>query len=145
MVDQETEHRKMEYAGKFAQYDSENKWSLELFRSVILAGQTALKSAILINGGAAVALLAFIGSVWDKTTNPNVIKKLLISMVLFVLGVLAGGIASSLTYLIQLLYLNQKHKLATFLNVTSSVLITISYITFVIGAVFAFVAFWNQF
>lgn len=33
---------------------------LEMFRSVITAGQGAIKSAFLLNGGAAVALLAFI-------------------------------------------------------------------------------------
>lgn len=34
---------------------------LELFRSVIISGQSAIKSSFLLNGGAAVALLAFIG------------------------------------------------------------------------------------
>jgi hypothetical protein len=34
--------------------------SLEMFRSVIVSGHNAIKSAFLLNGGAAVALLAFI-------------------------------------------------------------------------------------
>jgi hypothetical protein len=80
-------------------------WNQEMFKSVISAGQVALRSVILINGGAAVALLAFIGSIWDKSTIDNLtIKKLLISMAGFVLGVLLGGVAASLTYLVQLLY-----------------------------------------
>src|SRR5712692_328687 len=35
--------------------------NLEGFKSVILAGQSSLRSAMLINGGAAVAVLAYIG------------------------------------------------------------------------------------
>jgi len=37
-----------------------------MFKSVIDAGTVALRSATLINGGAAVALLAFIGNIWEK-------------------------------------------------------------------------------
>ena len=84
----EFEKWKMQHQSNLAQYDAQNAWELQMFKSVILAGQTALKSTILINGGAAVALLAFIGSVWDKTTDENVVRKLLISMLLFVAGVI---------------------------------------------------------
>ncbi len=43
-----------------------NQLDLEMFRSVISAGQNAIKTAFLLNGGAAIALLAFIGSLVEK-------------------------------------------------------------------------------
>ncbi|MEX0802462.1 MAG: hypothetical protein WD688_03970 [Candidatus Binatia bacterium] len=75
----------------------------ELFRSVILAGQSALKSAILINGGAAVALLAFIGHVW-KPDMSSPLKELAGPLVWFVAGVLLDAMAAGLTYVSQCFY-----------------------------------------
>ncbi|MGR3219179.1 MAG: hypothetical protein ACUZ8H_05085 [Candidatus Anammoxibacter sp.] len=49
-----------------AHYNAQQLQAVEMFKSVISYGATALKSAILINGGAAVALLAFIGNIWNK-------------------------------------------------------------------------------
>lgn len=40
----------------------EHESNLEMLRATIATGQSALKSALLINGGAAVAVLAFIGN-----------------------------------------------------------------------------------
>jgi hypothetical protein len=55
----------------------------------------------LINGGAAVALLAFIGSIWKESikNKDTDINTLLISMVIFVVGTLFGGLAMSWHYL----------------------------------------------
>lgn len=44
-----------------AHYNAQQHQAVEIFKSVISYGTATLKSAILINGGAAVALLAFIG------------------------------------------------------------------------------------
>ena len=41
--------------------DYARETSLEMFRSVITTGQSALKATMLLNGGAAVAMLAFVG------------------------------------------------------------------------------------
>ncbi|MGI8426184.1 MAG: hypothetical protein ACR2M4_06230 [Actinomycetota bacterium] len=43
--------------------------NLEMLRATVLTGQSALKSALLINGGAAVALLAFVGSIWNSANS----------------------------------------------------------------------------
>jgi hypothetical protein len=50
---------KLQHKSNLAEYKASAEFSLEQLRSVIVAGQAALKSAILINGGAAVALLDF--------------------------------------------------------------------------------------
>ena len=76
----------------FEQWKLENQANLtiwaEQFKAAVSAGENALKSVILINGGAAIALLAFVGSIWDKSANDIDVNKLLISMVIFVAGTL---------------------------------------------------------
>jgi hypothetical protein len=72
------------------------------FQAAIQSGQAALKSAFLINGGAAVALLAFIGNVWTKTQGN--VNGLGFPLLLYVFGVLFPGVASGLTYLSQYQY-----------------------------------------
>ena len=73
----------------------------ENFKSVILTGQSALKSAILINGGAAVALLAFIGHVWKPDYLRTASINLVGSLQWFVFGVLSAAIAAGGTYAAQ--------------------------------------------
>ena len=54
---------------KLAVYQSSQNDSLELLRSVIAFSIEILKTAMLINGGGAVALLAFTGAVWSSGQN----------------------------------------------------------------------------
>jgi hypothetical protein len=116
----------------------------ESFKAVIQAGQTALKSAILINGGAAVALLAFIGSLWSSSPSIKVVESLSSSMQFFVFGVLSSAIATGIVYLAQ--YANMLKKSWTFriLNFISIILVIFSYICFVTGSYYGFQAFLKQ-
>jgi hypothetical protein len=75
---------------------------LELFRSVISAGQGAIKSMFLLNGGASVAMLAFIGHLAEK--QPSKVPGLAACLLPFVLGVLCVSSVSAFTYLSQWLY-----------------------------------------
>lgn len=88
---------------------------LELWKSAIESGQTALKSLILINGGAAVALLAFLGNMLTKppptgtgqqfptlgpwTFGPQNRLEVARAMASFVLGVFLGAAVSATRYL----------------------------------------------
>lgn len=96
-------------------YQAEQQGNLEMFRSVITAGQSTLKSAILINGGGAVALLAFISSLWTSThsetaTNGKTAVALLIAMAFYVGGTLVSAIAAAFTYLAQYAYAREYMK-----------------------------------
>lgn len=75
---------------------------LEMFRSVITAGQTAIKTTFLLNGGASVAMLAFIGHLAQFNTSK--IPAFAGCLVIFAYGVLAIAVTSGLTYLSQWLY-----------------------------------------
>lgn len=111
----------------------------ETFRSVILTGQTAIRSLIIINGGAAVALLAFIGNIWVK--NQPAIKGLAVSLLCFVLGVLGGGIVSALTYLGQHDYGVEKKRRGDIIRNIIIVIAICSYALFACGTYKAYQVF----
>ena len=93
---------------RIAEFNAQSSANLtsrtEMFKSVIAYGQMALKSAMIINGGAAVALLAFIGNVWGKNTDKSIIFLLSRAEGAFAWGVLMAAIAIGLTYFNQMLY-----------------------------------------
>lgn len=83
---------------------------LEMFRSVIAAGQGAVRTSLILNGGAAVALLAFIGhlatcgdSISCSTLTPK-IEELASSLLFFAFGSLAATVLAGCTYLSQWYY-----------------------------------------
>lgn len=139
MNDQEMEIWKAQHKNQLAQYNAERAAELafetEMFKSVIIAGQAALKSAILINGGATVALLAFIGNIFEVSQNSEVVTKLSYAMFCFAIGVLSGAIASSVVYMAQFVGAYKKLCLGHILNGFSWVLVILSYILFFIGVI----------
>jgi hypothetical protein len=74
---------------------------LEMLRATIATGQSALKSALLINGGAAVAILAFIGNAWSTPKTAPLVAGLAYGLSLFVWGVMSAACAAGATYLSQ--------------------------------------------
>jgi hypothetical protein len=105
----------------------------EMFKSVIQAGQGALKASLLINGGAAVALLAFIGNIWAKIQSQDVAYYLITSLIIFGGGVLFGTLSTGITYLTQATYSKQCIKSGNILNIFSISFVIGAYICFVIG------------
>lgn len=83
-------------------FKHQNEWQLEMFRSVIAAGQGAMKASFSLNGGAALAMLAFVGHLASVT--PLKIPMFTGSMGLFALGVLGTVVTSGATYAGQWFY-----------------------------------------
>ncbi|QAZ47544.1 hypothetical protein [Mesorhizobium sp. Pch-S] len=75
---------------------------LEMFRSVITLGQNAIRSMTTINGGASVALLAFLGHL--ASIRSSSIPTFAGCLAPFVFGTLLAGLVSGGTYLSQWLY-----------------------------------------
>jgi hypothetical protein len=136
---------KAQHESSLAQYKANIDIFLEQFRSVIIAGQTALKSSILINGGAAVALLAFLGKIWNIQSSGAVFNNLPFSLLTFVFGVLSAAIASGTTYLSQYFDALKWLKLSIVTNILTIILIIISYCCFGCGAYIAYRVFITQF
>jgi hypothetical protein len=96
-----SEMRMLQHESNLEWYKAQSQADVEMFKSVIQAGQTALRTSFLVNGGAAVALLAFIGNVWAQTQTLVVAKALTLSLSLFSAGVLIGAVATGTTYISQ--------------------------------------------
>jgi hypothetical protein len=123
-----------------AEYKANRANDLEMLRSVILTGQNALKSSMLINGGAAVALLAFISHIWDKTLAMGTIEGLTEALLFFVGGVLLSSVASGTTYLTQAFYEEEWWKTGSRINYITVLLIISAYVIFGFGGYEAYFA-----
>ncbi|MCE5194928.1 MAG: hypothetical protein LLF28_05650 [Nitrospiraceae bacterium] len=138
------EKYKAELQGWVEQNKAAHESGLEMFRSVIQSGQNAIRSSFLLNGGAAVAMLAFIGKLTENQAAK--IPAFAPSLTIFVIGVLAITVTSGITYLCQWFYAgNQQWKVKTgfWLNIAAIVLGLSSYGIFIWGMCEAYAAFIN--
>ncbi len=81
-----------------------SKSSASMFSAVLETGASAVKSVILINGGAAVALLAFLSNAWGKGIVNSGMNILSYSLYMFGLGVFFGAISMGFRFLSQACY-----------------------------------------
>ena len=100
---------------RIERYKARTKKISDGFHAVITIGQGALKSGALINGGACVALLAFIGNIITK--EASMISGLSTALLIFGGGVLFAAISSGTTYLAQENYERKKRKKAFFFSI----------------------------
>ena len=84
-----------------------HEWEIKLFDSVLGAGATALKTSMVINGGAIVALMAFAGSMVAKAgaLSPGAVFNIGLAGVGFFCGVLLAGLGTAGTYFAQYCYM----------------------------------------
>lgn len=116
---------------------------LEMLKATVSTAQMALKSALLINSGASVAMLAFIGNVWIKAFNlDNVLNELANSLCFFVFGVLAAAIATAFTYFTQASYAGEfgkySNKMGIAAHIMTVLVVIASYVLFANGSLSAF-------
>ena len=90
-----------EHKSALAEYAADVQRTLESVRAANESGSEAIKAATLINGGAAVAMLAFVGHLASIQAVATVIMGFAKPLRLFVVGTLLGVVASGLTYLAQ--------------------------------------------
>jgi len=86
--------------------------SAEMLKATVEAGQTALKSAILINGGAAVAMLAFVGNVVTKSDlrpGAPLLSHIGAALIIFVFGAGCAGTSTAFRFLSQRCYEDALH------------------------------------
>lgn len=105
---------------------------VELVKGVFQFGGSALKSAILINGGAAVAILAFIGKIY--TPSSPIVKNLACPLMMFVYGVLVSAMATGAAYITQSCYAYLHNTAGNIGRVASVILVFAAYILFGLGA-----------
>jgi hypothetical protein len=127
-----------------SQQEHINAWNLENFRQIIALGQAALRSITLINGGAAVALLAFIGHLVSVTSPTLSVLPFAGALQHFVFGVFFAALASGTTYLSQLAYggsVKWHHRVGIAFHVATVLLGIGAYVQFFIGTSGAYAGF----
>ena len=140
----ELEKFRSDLAGSLAYREHVHSWNLESFKQVIALGQSTLKNIMLINGGAAVALLAFLGNLLGKSNSAVGLLPFAGSMRVFVIGVFLSAVAYALTYFSQLFYNGAKswqQRTGLVLHVLTSVAGAASLGAFLCGANRAYLGF----
>ncbi|WP_110953620.1 hypothetical protein [Anaerosinus massiliensis] len=116
--ERELEQYKAENQSRISNVDRLEKDQILMTKSAIEIGQYALRYAIIINGGAGVALLAFSGNILSNGGSVN--NCLASSLLLFAFGVLSTAISSGASYLSQWYYASsfakQKDKIVEEIN-----------------------------
>ena len=132
----------VEWEANLAQFNAEHEIGLEHAKVVSQTGHLALKSAILINGGASVALLAFLGKLWESTSGHTALfSNMPLALLLFVLGVLSSAVAAGFTYLASCFGMQETAKKFHVFNGLAVTLVIVSYIAFGIGGFVGYSAF----
>lgn len=139
------ELRKLEYQRTLAHYDAQAKSDVEMFKSVIAAGKEALTATLLINGGAVVALLGFLGAVMSKSDWEAFGLRLTIPLLSFGSGVLFGALGFGVRYCSQFFYAVQYRKIGNLFNALSSLLAIAAYSVFGYGVFVTYSAFTAHF
>lgn len=116
---------------------TENYW-IETYRSMISISMEAIKFLALINGGASVALLAFLGNIY---ASGRLVPDMRCAMVLYAIGLFACGLSFATAYFTQLSLLNEIGKEArpthTVGLYSTVALFLLSLILFAVGSVTA--------
>jgi hypothetical protein len=122
---------------------SESTDRLEVLKSALESARDTIKAALLINSGAAIALLAFVGHVVTKsgTEHDPLAQALLPSLLWFVWGAVAGIFAHALSYAANLFFYRGKKSSADGFRIIGVVLTIVSIILFVIGCYSAYKTF----
>lgn len=81
-----------------AHYRATQELTLDVRRSMWAAAHAAIKNSMLMNGGASVAMLAFIGHVQDSQTT-HLLPGLVRALTIFAFGTLLVVLGSALAYL----------------------------------------------
>lgn len=137
-TDASNEHLWRKYHSR---YELWRETRLELTRAVIAFGQGAIRTLILINGGAAIAVLAFIGNY--KNEDLGLFGYLSSSLLSFCLGVAAAALVAGFSYVTQFLCDGSSGKvsrLGVFFHILAVVFAVISLGLFILGIM---VAYWG--
>ena len=129
-----------QHRAALAQYSAEADAGLELFKSVTRSGQAALKSFFLLNGGAAVAVLALVGHLSTSGATAARVNTFALPLGCFAFGLLLSAMASGGVYLAQRAYsLSQKQQGDGWNAVVVCVSLA-SLFAFAVGCYFAYIA-----
>jgi hypothetical protein len=126
----------LQHQSQLAHHRAVHESQLEMFKSVLETGQTAVNTAILVSGGGTVALLAFVGNLMAKSAP--VPFPLVVGILLFAVGVLCGAVAAGARYICQYCYGNNWLRSAIGFHIFCVALVLASYALFAAAVVAAY-------
>ena len=98
------EIRKQKHEGMLAHYAAKNQHSIEMIKAVLETGKSALHALLIINGGAAIALLGVMSNLAGRPGGDLLARYLSLPMLQFGIGVLVGAFGFAFRYLSQACY-----------------------------------------
>jgi hypothetical protein len=128
----------MEHQSQLAFHRAVHETQLEMFKSVIESGQTAINTAILVSGGGTAALLAFVGALYRREPPVSVPHALVTALVIFAFGVLCGAVAGGLRYASQYCYGRNWLRSAVTFHALCVLSVVAAYVLFAGGVVAAY-------
>lgn len=98
----DVEHYKAQLQQHHEIFRQRHEWDMEGFRATITAGQYAIRTSLLLNGGSAVAVLAFVGHL--AAVRAEQVPAFGECIMPFAYGALAATVTAGGTYIGQLLF-----------------------------------------
>lgn len=95
------EHRRQVHEGTLAHYSAKNQFELEMFKSVLETGKSAIDALLIINGGAVVVLLSMLSNLAKESNGDELARYLAMPLLQFGLGVLCAAATFALRYFSQ--------------------------------------------
>jgi len=136
------EHFKAQHASNLAHYAATIQVEVAMLKAVIGYGVETLKAAMLVNGGAAVAVLGFLSAAATKTPPPSAMLAYLpLALVYFATGALVAGMAVGVTYISQALFAAKWNRAGARVRWIAVAFVVGSYLAFALGAARAYMAF----
>ena len=141
------------YKCELEKWKTDTQCSMIMYQQVNMQGQAAMKASLLINGGASVAMLAFIGTAMNRGIDNILLLKFCSSMLMFIAGVLSVAFAMGVTYLAGFANASETDtdqsgkktfKWWPILNTVAIILTVIGYMWFITGSLNAYCVFTNS-
>lgn len=117
---------------KLEKYKAELQMWIEQYKSGIESGKNAIRMAFLINGGTSLALLTFIGTIFNDD-NKIFASQLFGNLIWFIMGIVLLGISSGIVYFNHVAIALNKSKTSLWLEILTILLVASSYGLFLFG------------
>lgn len=102
------EHRRQVHEGTLAHYSAKNQFDLEMLKSVLETGKSAIDALLIINGGAVVVLLGMLSNLAKESNGDELARHLALPLLQFGIGVLCAAATFALRYFSQDAYTASK-------------------------------------
>lgn len=128
-----------------SKYKAQLENEMEMFKTIFVYGQRTLKAMLIINGGAAVAMLAFLSRYLSSGTSDVNMHYFTVALLIFGAGVFLGAFTAGLSYITQYCYYHYENKSGLIFHIASVITGISSLVGFCAGLYYSFLGFQNAF